>query len=154
MIDSRYYRSSLHYTRQDSPGRVVGSWVVGGWLRKTENKAQAQHSWGWGLAELGNTLNIKDYAKAISITLQIYPQWELRYLWNFKPELMIVMNYYTNFGEDLFTQMRFWFINARTHISLHVHEFTPCVCGVCENFCDNSVLISRTEWVGPHSSPK
>ena len=28
--------------------------LVAGWLRKAENKAKAQHSWGLGLAELGN----------------------------------------------------------------------------------------------------
>ena len=33
---------------------------VGGWLRKAENKAKAQHGWGWGLAELGNMLE-KNY---------------------------------------------------------------------------------------------
>ena len=34
-------------------------WVgwLGGWLRKTENKAKAQHSWGLGLVELGNIEN-------------------------------------------------------------------------------------------------
>ena len=44
--------------RQDFPGRV-GGWVaawVGGWLRKAENKAKAQQSWGLGFAELGNIL--------------------------------------------------------------------------------------------------
>ena len=29
------------------------AWWLGGWLRKAENKAKAQHSWGLGLAELG-----------------------------------------------------------------------------------------------------
>ena len=28
--------------------------LVGGWLRKAENKAKAQQSWGLGFAELGN----------------------------------------------------------------------------------------------------
>ena len=32
---------------------VVGG-LLGGLLRKAENKAKAQHSWGLGLAELGN----------------------------------------------------------------------------------------------------
>ena len=27
---------------------------MGGWLRKAENKAKAQQSWGLGFAELGN----------------------------------------------------------------------------------------------------
>ena len=27
--------------------------LMGEWLRKSENKAKAQHSWGLGLAELG-----------------------------------------------------------------------------------------------------
>ena len=31
----------------------LGGWV-GGWLRKVDNKAKAQHNWGLGLAELGN----------------------------------------------------------------------------------------------------
>ena len=38
--------------RQDFPGQVAG-WVAG-WLRKAENKAKAQQSWGLGFAELGN----------------------------------------------------------------------------------------------------
>ena len=38
--------------RQDFPGQVAG-WL-GGWLRKAENKAKAQQSWGLGFAELGN----------------------------------------------------------------------------------------------------
>ena len=39
--------------RQDFPGQVAG-WL-GGWLRKAENKAKAQQSWGLGFAELGKT---------------------------------------------------------------------------------------------------
>ena len=39
--------------RQDFPGQVAG-WL-GGWLRKAENKAKAQQSWGLGFAELGNS---------------------------------------------------------------------------------------------------
>ena len=31
-------------------------WLAG-WLRKAENKAQALHSWGWGLAELDKKVN-------------------------------------------------------------------------------------------------
>ena len=27
---------------------------LGGWVRKAENKAKAQHGWGMGLVELGN----------------------------------------------------------------------------------------------------
>ena len=34
------------------PVGVVGG-LVGWWLRKAEDKAKAQHSWGMGLAELG-----------------------------------------------------------------------------------------------------
>ena len=30
---------------------------LGGWLRKAENKAKAQQSWGLGFAELGNILS-------------------------------------------------------------------------------------------------
>ena len=30
----------------------MAGWL-GGWLRKAENKAKAQHSWGLGFAELG-----------------------------------------------------------------------------------------------------
>ena len=33
--------------------------LVGGWLRKAENKAKAQHSWGLGFAELGKTQAIR-----------------------------------------------------------------------------------------------
>ena len=40
--------------RQDFPGWVAG-WL-GGWLRKVENKAKAQQSWGLGFAELGKTM--------------------------------------------------------------------------------------------------
>ena len=38
-------------------GWVVG--LVGGRVRKAKNKAKAQHSWGLGLAELGNKLSLK-----------------------------------------------------------------------------------------------
>ena len=34
------------------PVGVVGG-LVGWWLRKAEDKAKAQHSWGMGLAKLG-----------------------------------------------------------------------------------------------------
>ena len=37
---------------QDFPSRV------GGWLRKAENKAKAQHNWGFGFAELGNQFTL------------------------------------------------------------------------------------------------
>ena len=30
--------------------------MVSGWLRKAENKAEAQYSWGLGLAELGKKM--------------------------------------------------------------------------------------------------
>ena len=44
---------------------VVGwvvRWVVG-WLRKAENKAKAQQSWGLGFAELGKTQNWSEEVK-------------------------------------------------------------------------------------------
>ena len=35
---------------------LVGGWL-GVWLRKAENKAKAQQSWGLGFPELGNKKN-------------------------------------------------------------------------------------------------
>ena len=42
----------MYAARQDFPRQVA--WWLGGWVRKAENKAKAQHSWGLGLAELAN----------------------------------------------------------------------------------------------------
>ena len=49
-----------HSARLDKtfPVGWVGG-LVGGRVRKAENKAKAQHSWGLGLAELGNKLSLK-----------------------------------------------------------------------------------------------
>ena len=42
-----------HSARLD---KIFPIWcLVGGRVRKAENKAKAQHSWGLGLAELGNS---------------------------------------------------------------------------------------------------
>ena len=40
-----------------------GAGWLGGWLRKADNKAKAQQSWGLGFAELGN---ICQYLLALS----------------------------------------------------------------------------------------
>ena len=41
----------------------MGGWV-GGCLRKVENKAKAQHSWGLNFAELGNIGNVTNVYSA------------------------------------------------------------------------------------------
>ena len=51
--------------RQDFSGRVA--WWVGGWVRKAEDKAKAQHS--WGLAELGNMDQRKIYLVMDSVDM-------------------------------------------------------------------------------------
>ena len=52
-------------------------WVVG-WLRKVENKAKAQHSWGLGLAEFGNKINRTD---EIRLNSKLYYQ-QIRNMFN------------------------------------------------------------------------
>ena len=41
----------------------MAGWVAG-WLRKAENKAKAQHSWGLNFAELGNIGNVTNVYSA------------------------------------------------------------------------------------------
>ena len=51
----------------------LGGWVAG-WLRKAENKAKAQHSWGLGLAELGNKQNVAMYVDHMAgIYQEVHP---------------------------------------------------------------------------------
>ena len=66
------FSGRVYHCENGHPGKVyeikkiftpvpVG-WVgglVGGRVRKAKNKAKAQHSWGLGLAELGNKLSLK-----------------------------------------------------------------------------------------------
>ena len=72
---------------------------MAGWLRKAENKAKAQHSWGWNFAELGKNPHMEENEMFMQCLMMGISVVKGKGVWNNRKNEKIWKNCFEEIGE-------------------------------------------------------